>query len=198
MSLLIVLIATSLASHAVLAVHDTTYQCGHRPVVDQLVGRVVGGRNSFYGQVPWQALIKESRMFGLFVFRKCGAVLISDRWAITAAHCSAGWLGSLVVVLGEHDIGSENDASPIERKVRRIVVHPEFDRVRLENDIALVELDSAVTFSRNVQPICLPRANDDFADQSAFVSGWGRTDYSELIASHCVATGAIECRLRDA
>ncbi|RWS11280.1 hypothetical protein B4U79_15430, partial [Dinothrombium tinctorium] len=74
--------------------------CGLR----KLEGRVIGGDDAFYGEVPWQALIKESRFFGLFTYRKCGGVLISDRWVLTAAHCQAGWFGSLDVILGEHDI----------------------------------------------------------------------------------------------
>lgn len=32
------------------------------------------------GQVPWQVLIKERRLFGLLNFRKCGGVLIAPRW----------------------------------------------------------------------------------------------------------------------
>ncbi|KAI1297158.1 Serine proteinase stubble [Halotydeus destructor] len=153
-------------------------QCGHRPVVDRLVGRVVGGQDAFYGQVPWQALVKESQLFGLLQFRKCGAVLISDRWALTAAHCSAGWLGSLVVILGEHDLNKFAEQEKVEeRQVKRIVIHPDFDKTLFSNDIALVELTNPVRFNSNLQPICLPSRGEDFSGQVGYVSGWGYTQY---------------------
>lgn len=54
-------------------------QCGRRPL-ENLNGRIVGGEEVWYGQVPWQVLIKERRLFGLLNFRKCGGVLIAPRW----------------------------------------------------------------------------------------------------------------------
>lgn len=171
------LIATLIASSMT---RTGSAKCGRRPVVDRLVGRIVGGQDAFYGQVPWQAMVKESQIFGLLVFRKCGAVLINEKWALTAAHCNAGWFGSLVVVLGEHDLNRlQQNQRVAERKVKRVVIHPNFSRLFLENDIALVELEEPVTFDDNVQPICLPSEDDDFTGQNAYVSGWGYTEYSK-------------------
>jgi secreted trypsin-like serine protease len=154
-------------------------KCGRRPVVDKLAGRIVGGKDSFYGQVPWQALVKESRVFGLIKYRKCGAVLVNERWALTAAHCAAGWLASLVIILGEHDIGRlQNGEQVEERNVKRMIIHPKFNRLLLENDIALIELDQPVKYNTNVQPICLPSAKDgDFTGKQGYVAGWGYTSY---------------------
>ncbi|RWS25124.1 uncharacterized protein B4U80_09205 [Leptotrombidium deliense] len=159
------------------------FQCGSRPL-EELIGRVVGGENTVYGQVPWQVLIKESRLFGWLSFRKCGGVLIGDRWVLTAAHCQAGWLGSLDVILGEHDIQlfQQQNANEkvILRKAKRVIIHPEFSRKRLENDIAIIELESEVNFDENIQPICLPKADEDFTNCMAYVSGWGKTSYNSL------------------
>ena len=182
------LIVLAVVNVNAVSVYAGISECGRRPVVDILVGRVVGGRDAFDGQVPWQALVKESHLYGLLEFRKCGAVLISDKWAITAAHCSNGWFGSLVITLGVNDVrrlgdNDENTTTIIERQVKRIMIHPKFDRLRLDNDIALVELQSPVSFNSNIQPICLPNANDDFTGRNAYISGWGHTKYSKIALS---------------
>lgn len=163
----------------------------------------MGGDEVWYGQVPWQVLIKERRLFGLLNFRKCGGVLIAPRWILTAAHCNAGFLGSLSVVAGLHDIHETSD-KPLESnsldqeheqlrsettKVqtihsKRVHVHPQFSRLQLANDIALIELESDVQFNENVQPVCLPSKTNSFRDGTqAFVSGWGYTKYRGTLPS---------------
>jgi hypothetical protein len=47
----------------------------------------------------------------------------------------------------------------------------------LQNDLALIELDSSVQFERHIQPICLPVRGDQFIDAEANVSGWGLLSY---------------------
>lgn len=50
-------------------------------------GRIVGGKASALGEFPWQVLVRESTWLGLFTKNKCGGVLISNSYVITAAHC---------------------------------------------------------------------------------------------------------------
>lgn len=49
------------------------------------VARIVGGNQSIFGQWPWMVSLRQWRR-GAFL-HKCGAALLSDNWAITAAHC---------------------------------------------------------------------------------------------------------------
>lgn len=149
----------------------------------------MGGEEVWYGQVPWQVLIKERRLFGLLNFRKCGGVLIAPKWVLTAAHCNAGFLGSLDVVTGLHDIHeaadhpNNDEASRSNGRVqtlhsKRVHIHPQFSRIQLTNDIALIELEDEVKFNENVQPVCLPPKSHSYRDGTpAFVSGWGYTKY---------------------
>lgn len=152
--------------------------CGVRPL-DYLRGRIVGGKEAWFGQVPWQSLIVMSRLFGMVKYPTCGGVLISDRWIITAAHCNPVWLGSMQVILGEIDNYRLSQKSAI-RLIKRVYIHPHFDHLRFENDIALIELRSRVKYSDNIQPICLPSQDEDFTGKFAMVSGWGRTNFGKL------------------
>src|SRR2546421_342331 len=124
--------------------------CGQRPIEENLIGRVVGGTSAIFGEVPWQASIKEYRLFGLMSFRKCGAVIINSRWLLTAAHCTSKWFFSeLVAIAGEHRELKVNDRKRPnaltqndliqKRRVKRIIIHPNFNHRVLEDDLALVE-----------------------------------------------------------
>ena len=154
-------------------------QCGVRPL-EYLSGRIVGGHEAWFGQVPWQTLIVMSRIFGLIKYPTCGGVLIGDRWILTAAHCNPGWLGTMQVILGTNDNFNPTNGRSIVRRVKEIHVHPNFNRFRFENDIALIELRTRVRYSKNVQPICLPYPKEDFTGKYALVSGWGHTQFGNL------------------
>lgn len=47
-------------------------------------GRIVGGKASAFGAFPWQVLVRESTWLGLFTKNKCGGVLISNSYVVTA------------------------------------------------------------------------------------------------------------------
>ena len=46
-----------------------------------------------------------------------------------------------------------------------------------QNDIALIQLNSLLTFSDTIKPICLPEANTDLNSYSrCYITGWGQID----------------------
>ncbi|RWS29267.1 secreted salivary gland peptide-like protein [Leptotrombidium deliense] len=95
--------------------------CGVRPLRPD--SRVVGGRNAYFGEWPWQVLIKEATWLGLFVKTKCGGVLIHKKWVLTAAHCQPGFLGSLIAIVGEYDLtGDVENLKPVAKPVDRYQV----------------------------------------------------------------------------
>ncbi|KAH6931703.1 hypothetical protein HPB50_027249 [Hyalomma asiaticum] len=155
---------------------DYRKHCGVRPLHPQ--GRIVGGRNSFIGEWPWQVLVKEATWLGLFIKNKCGGVLISDKYALTAAHCQPGFLSSLLVILGEHDLsGDIGRFKPVSIPVRRMIVHRRYNPATFENDLALLELERPVVFQPHIVPICLPERNEDFTGRNSFVTGWGKLSH---------------------
>jgi secreted trypsin-like serine protease len=168
--------------------------CGQRPIEDNLIPRIIGGESAIFGEIPWQAGLKEHRLFGLLKYRKCGAVVIGDKWLLTAAHCTDTWpFSELIAIVGEHrelkpnkdktrnpSAMTEHDLIQI-RKVKRTIVHPKFNPTLLEDDLALLELEKPLRFDMNIQPICLPFRHDNFTLHDGFVSGWGFTKYRKSI-----------------
>lgn len=48
-------------------------------------GRIVGGTKSYFGEWPWMVSLRQWRRNAFL--HKCGAALLNEYWAITAAHC---------------------------------------------------------------------------------------------------------------
>ncbi|GLH00885.1 Serine protease lint [Gryllus bimaculatus] len=162
---------------------DYKNECGVRPLM-QKYGRIVGGKGATFGAWPWQVLVRESTWLGLFTKNKCGGVLLSNRYVVTAAHCQPGFLANLVAVMGEFDLSGELESKrSITRNVRRVVVHRGYDAATFANDLALLELETPVQFDEHVVPICLPRDNEDFTGRVATVTGWGRLKYGGGVPS---------------
>ncbi|XP_064121628.1 trypsin-1-like isoform X2 [Macrobrachium nipponense] len=118
--------------------------------------RVIGGNTAARGEFPYllSLQVKTGELLGTHI---CGAAVVSNMWAISAAHCVGHALvdkESLQIVAGEYSLQSpEGTEQRID--VAEIVVHEEFDPLTLANDIALLRLKSWLYYDRNVQPVAL-------------------------------------------
>ena len=77
------------------------------------------------------------------------------------------------MVVGDH---SSNSKEPNEQTVnlKRIITHENYDGGTLENDIALFELESPVSWTRDIKPVCLPSI-DPAPNELCITTGWGDT-----------------------
>jgi len=90
------------------------------------------------------------------------------------------FLANLVAVFGEYDISGEVESKrSISKNVKRVIVHRQYDAGTFENDIALLELESPVSYDLHIVPICMPDDDDDFTGRMASVTGWGRLKYGK-------------------
>ena len=132
--------------------------------------RIVGGQEAEPGEFPWQvALVTRgsSRPF-------CGGTLLSSHTVLTAAHCLTGLTTSRFrLVVGEHDY-TRSDGERVVQPAS-FLIHPQYNSRNTDNDFGLVRLAKPVTFSRRVQPVCLPAPATNYDRVAAVVSGWGTT-----------------------
>ncbi|XP_070501523.1 uncharacterized protein [Chironomus tepperi] len=151
-----------------------TYQCG-QPL--RGVGTIIGGKYAKRGNFPWVAVL--SRPSGdLF----CGGTLVSSRKVVTAAHCiqdkdleTPTLAREIIVRLGTYDLDRRIEVGRISHAVQSVNMHPDWNTLTesYDADIAVLVLDTEVTFGGYIQPICLVRAS--FASTGVVV-GYGKSE----------------------
>ena len=80
--------------------------------------------------------------------------------------------GSINVIVGEHSITSSSDGT--RHTICRSVNHPSYSN--LNNDFAILHLNSPVQIGTRAAPACLPTSalgGDFLAGKTMTVSGWG-------------------------
>ncbi|KAL7874653.1 hypothetical protein SRHO_G00056230 [Serrasalmus rhombeus] len=144
-------------------------------------GRVFGGKNAKLGQIPWQLLTKQPN--------RGGASLISDRWAITAAHVVVGQETKTLMFYGGMIDGLDQNA--VKMETEKIIIHPGYkvenpDQTNYDNDIALVKMSARVPLSTNIMPVCLPEKSNGPVMEAKLgtVSGFGGTSKNPLRSRH--------------
>ncbi|KAM8764537.1 serine protease 55 [Rhynchonycteris naso] len=149
----------------------TQLECGERPDFEQgpQYSRIIEGTEAEVGEFPWLVSVQAGNE------HFCGGAIINEWWILTAAHClTAEELHpkDLSVVLGANDLHSPS----LEIKgVTTIVLHKNYTRLTMDNDVALLLLSSYITFSSLKKPICLPQKPSPTTWHECWVAGWGQT-----------------------
>ncbi|CAG7733530.1 unnamed protein product [Allacma fusca] len=146
-----------------------------------LPGKIVGGIKALPHEFPFQLSLQQFRNDNYKHF--CGASLINELWAVTAAHCVDRTNPErIAVVAGEHTLTKPEGKEQF-RKVNRIIIHREFKSSTLANDIALLRLDEPLTLNTtSVGTITIPSSSYD-ASGLATVIGWGVTGEGSQVLS---------------
>ncbi|KAL8589414.1 hypothetical protein ACOMHN_021566 [Nucella lapillus] len=152
---------------------------------------IMGGRASMIAEWPWQAALLEVHR-GEVEF-SCGATLVDDRWAITAAHCVTFDKSSQVKDPSRfrltYGLSSSTDARLHARdkrhkgkyKVAEIIVNQGYNNKSLDNDIALLRLETPATLNHHVGIACLPTGDKQLqGGEEGVVTGWGQTESEGL------------------
>ncbi|XP_041075143.1 inactive serine protease PAMR1-like isoform X2 [Polyodon spathula] len=127
----------------------------------------------------------------------CSGALINQRSVLVAAHCVTE-LGKLNVIkaadirvlVGKHHQSDTKELkSQQQLQISAILVHPNYDPLVLDSDLALLKLLDKARLSEKVQPACLPGShNGEGTEPQGFVTGWSILSHE----NETVRVGAIE------
>lgn len=123
----------------------------------------------------------------------CGGTLVGERHVVTAAHCTYGKTpGSIKVLVGDTNLATKHDATAFMKNVSKIINYPQYTSEKIENDISILKLESAVnlTMYPNIKPACLPTQTigkpllNTFVDKPAVITGWKEPTINNLSVFH--------------
>ncbi|PSN49652.1 hypothetical protein C0J52_14793 [Blattella germanica] len=130
-----------------------------------LSGRIIGGEDTNIEALPYQLSLE------ILGSHLCGAAIISNEWALTAAHCVNGLsLSDLQFRAGSSIRGSGGSI----HRASDIIAHPQYNYSTGEYDIAVVKVSSPFIYGTGIQPIPLTTTEPE-AGTIAVASGWGIT-----------------------
>lgn len=144
--------------------------------------RVFNGHSANTNQFPYQVSIRTIATGGGAGI--CGGSIISATWVLTAAHCTING-AQFVMRFGTLNL----QFGGVSHTSFRQINHPNYNPVNLNNDIAVVSIPSALTFSPAIRVVRLPtraQSGATFANLQTTVSGWGAVS----------ATGGAQTMLR--
>ncbi|KAF7283055.1 hypothetical protein GWI33_001510 [Rhynchophorus ferrugineus] len=158
---------------------QTGCQCGWRNE-----RRIVGGQETGVNEYPAMAGLIDRNSQPPQVY--CGSTIISNKFVISAAHCTYNHdPRSLLVLVGEHnvDAGADTDYTAL-YNVIAYEMHPRYNPSNQANDIAIIQTDR-INFNDNVGPICLPfrYTYDTFQEEKVTMLGWGQLEFSGMVSS---------------
>ncbi|KAG5674238.1 hypothetical protein PVAND_004218 [Polypedilum vanderplanki] len=130
---------------------------------------IVGGEETQISKFPHQiAYLYQGNL-------KCGGSIISSNCILTAGHCLKNFKTNLTIRTGS----SAKSSGGTVHNVKQTILHPEFNSVKLFNDIALLLLETDIIFDANSKPIALPAQDQIIPDDTlCTVSGWGKMEDS--------------------
>ncbi|XP_046975538.1 serine protease snake-like [Vanessa cardui] len=134
---------------------------------------IIDGTDATYGEFPHMALLGYDSPDREW---QCSGFIVSDRFVLTAAHCTYSRNGGNVTKVR---IGFLRMSQSVRReelyRVAEIHKHPRYKAPDMYHDIALLKTDRKMILNRFRVPACL-HDGTPISDDTVTVTGWGATD----------------------
>uniref|UniRef100_W8C1Q0 Serine protease persephone n=1 Tax=Ceratitis capitata TaxID=7213 RepID=W8C1Q0_CERCA len=140
---------------------------------ENFIPHVAEGTPVALGKFPYMAIIGHRIDNNNLTF-PCSGALIDKRFVVAAGHCLKNGM-PVIVRLGVTNLDNEEQRNGmIEKRIKAIHLHPEYTTASAYNDIGLVELDSEVSYSSSIYPVCLhTAASVPLNNTELYATRWG-------------------------
>ena len=135
-------------------------------------------------EAPWNVAIWIRNSTSGESTHHCGGSIFKDNYVLTAAHCLDPRIrpqfsddnsvkSDLTIIVGMENPGLNcTHKKDVEHKIKDFFIHPNFDFPYF--DVAIIELETKIKFSRGIASVCLPSASTDTDEGDAVsLTGWG-------------------------
>ena len=124
----------------------------------------------------------------------CAGTLIAPTWVLTAAHCLVDSSNHVYTVASGDTvgIGSYNINTLVSYIPKRFIIHPSYTASTNDNDIGLVELQTAVT---GISPIDYDTSHSLATNTQTKVAGWGNMSTSPYSFNNVFPSNLMEARV---
>ena len=145
--------------------------------------RIAGGSNAQPGQFPYQVHLNSKFSGGKGA--GCGGSIIDKNWILTAGHCVVDGKTKQKASQVQVSAGGVNqDQQPIKVVSNQLFPHPQYRLVSpdgqsiqsIDNDIALIRVNTNLIQPPKSSAVKLPSANQKIEGQIVVASGYGLTE----------------------
>lgn len=155
---------------------------------------IVNGRETSPNEYPFMVSLSFNRYYknGTLIRNHqtgfCGGSIISEQFILTAAHCFANdrpkyrhgdHILEIIAKVAEHNLFEKSDQDRA-YTIINILIHPGYDPIKNDNDIALLKINGTFPCNNNnVKPVCLGYLNtSSVTGFDAWILGWGHTSHN--------------------
>ena len=162
---------------------DSSSDAGSRTQVKDEESRIAGGSNAKPGQFPYQVHLNSKFAGGKGA--GCGGSIIDKNWILTAGHCVVDGKTKQKASQVQISAGGVNqDQQPIKVVSNQLFPHPQYRLVSpdgqsirsIDNDIALIRVNTNLIQPPKSSAVKLPSANQKIQGQIVVASGYGLTE----------------------
>ncbi|XP_051176617.1 trypsin-1-like isoform X2 [Leptopilina boulardi] len=143
--------------------------------------RIIGGTEIEITEAPYMLRLIIPRVHSNKA-SFCGAGIISNEWAITAAHCFLNPdsdVNHIRVIAGTSDLKRRARTAKTYH-VSQYIQHEKFNGIGsngyVEHDIAVIKISPPLKFNKATKPLKLPEKGEKIKVDMATIAGWGKTD----------------------